>query len=287
MSPFPALGGTRDMPSTTLAQLRGSVPPASDPRWRQLGLHLAFLAYALTTPAFHRTVAQYAIGLAGTVAADLAFQYARERRVYFPLSAAITSLGFQLLVVTPHAWVYGVLGAAAMAGKNLVRWRGRHVFNPSNAVVVACGLFAPVGAVAVTGDWGGSAWGLALAAALGFFVVRAAGRLPVVAGYLAGSLAAAAGLHLALECPVNACLAPLTGPLSAVFAFFMITDPRTTPRGGIEGALFGALVAALEGFLRAGGAAYAPFYALCLMTLAEAAFPRAFGLPVPAPVPAR
>ncbi|MBI3565761.1 MAG: hypothetical protein HY079_11235 [Elusimicrobia bacterium] len=274
------------MPSKTLDQLRGSVPPASDPRWRQLALHLAFLAYALTTPSFHRTVAQYALGLAGAVAAELLFQYGREKRVYFPISAVITSMGFQLLVVTPHPWVYAALGAAAMAGKNLARWRGRHVFNPSNAVVVACGLFVPAGVVLVTGSWGGSAWGLALAAGLGFFVVRAAGRLPVVVGYLAGFVFAAAALHLALDRPMSRCLAPLADPLFAVFAFFMITDPRTTPGGTFEGLVFGVLIAELEGFLRAGGAAYAPFYALCLMTLAEAAFPRAFGLPARAPEPA-
>lgn len=253
----------------TLAQLRESTPPASDPRWRQLGLHLVFLAYALSTPGFHRTVPQYALGLGATVAADLLLQLARERRVYLPLSAVITSLGFQLLVVARHAWVYAALGAAAMAAKNLIRVRGRHVFNPSNGVITACGLFLPPGVAAVTGGWGGSAWGLALAAGLGALVCHGARRLPVVAGYLAGFALAAFALR--------ASLAPLADPLTAVFAFFMITDPRTTPGGG-PGLAFGGLVAALERALRAAGQAYAPFYALCAMTVVLAAFPATFGL---------
>ncbi|MBI3564596.1 MAG: hypothetical protein HY079_05295, partial [Elusimicrobia bacterium] len=202
---------------------------------RQFFLHLVFLGYALTTPSFHRTLAAYAWGVGATVAADLALQLAREKRVFFPLSAVITSFGFQLLVAARSAWMYAALGAAAMAAKNLVRWRGRHVFNPSNFVIVAVLLVVPSGPLAVVGGWGGSLWGLALAALLGVLVVRRADRLGVVGGYLAGFVAGAAVLHLALERPLGACLSPLWDPLFPIFAFFMITDPRTTPGGSREG----------------------------------------------------
>lgn len=275
------------MLQNTLEQLRSSTPSASDARWRQLGLHLAFLAYALTTPLFHRTVWQYAVGVGATVAADLFLQYSREKRVYFPLSAVITSFGFQLLVRTEHAWVYAALGAAAMAGKNLVRFRGRHVFNPSNAIIVACALLAPPQLLVVTADWAGSLWGLALAAALGLFVIRAAGRLPVVAGYCAAFLAGSWVLHAALDRPLLGCLAPLWSPLFPIFAFFMITDPRTSPAGRTEGLLFGLLLGSIEAFLRIGGVAYAPFYALFVLTIAEALFPSLFGLPTGVPAFAR
>jgi Na+-translocating ferredoxin:NAD+ oxidoreductase RnfD subunit len=264
-----------------LADLRSTTPPSADPRWRQLALHAGFLAYALTAPLFHRTAAQYAAGVAATVAADLLLQFARERRVYFPLSAVITSFGIQLLCRAPSPWIYAALGAAAMAAKNLIRFRGRHAFNPSNAVLVASLLLLPPGLVAVPSDWGGSAAGLAVVAAAGVVVVALAGRLALVAAYLASFLAGALLRHAALGLPLAEALAPTASPIFPIFAFFMLTDPRTTPVGARDCVLFGLLLGAVETFLRAAGADGAPFYALFVMTLAEAVFPSAFGASAP------
>lgn len=225
--------------------------------------------------------------MGATVAVDLALQLAREKRVFFPLSAVITSFGFQLLVIAPSAWMYAALGAAAMAAKNLVRWRGRHVFNPSNFVVVAVLLLLPSGTMTVAGGWGGSLWGLALAALLGVLAVRRAERLGVVGGYLGGFLLGAVFQCLTLERPLAACLSPLWDPLFPIFAFFMITDPRTTPGGTRDGALFGLAVAGVETLLRLAGAVYAPFYALFALTAVEAALPGLFAPAAPArPSPA-
>ena len=259
------------MPETLFRDLRTTVPPASDARWRQLGLHAVFLAAALLTPLFRRTPAQYAAGLGATVAAEWLFQYARTRHVLFPLSALITSMGIQLLCRASSPWVYAALGAAAMAGKNLVRARGRHLFNPSNAVLVASLLLLPAGAVAVPLSWGGSPAGLVVAGAAGLAAMALAGRLPIVASYCASFLAGAWLLHAARGVPFSAAAVPMAGPLFPVFAFFMVPDPQTTPRGPRAAAAFGAALGAVETLLRAGGAVYAPFYALFLLTPLNAA----------------
>jgi Na+-transporting NADH:ubiquinone oxidoreductase subunit NqrB len=259
------------MPQALYRELKTTVPPFSDPRWRQMGLHAVFLAYALTTPLFRRTPAQYAAGLTATVAVEWAFQYARSRRVFFPLSALITSMGLQLLCTASSPWVYAALGAAAMAGKTLLRVRGRHLFNPSNAVLVASLLLLPAGAVAVPLGWGGGAAGLIAAGAAGLAAMALAGRLAIVGAYAVSFLAGAWLLHAAAGMPFSAAAAPMAGPLFPIFAFFMVPDPQTTPRAPRQAAAFGLALGAAETVLRAGGAVYAPFYALFLLTPLNAA----------------
>ncbi len=275
------------MLETLLADLRSTMPPARDPRWRQLGLHACFLAYALSTPLFRRTGAQYAAGLGATILADFAFQYARQKRLFFPLSAVITSLGIELLCRAASPWTYAALGAAAMAGKNLLQARGRHVFNPSNAVLVASLLLLPPALVQVPWHWGGSPAGLAAAALAGLIVIVLAGRLTIVASYAASFLCGAWFLHAGRGMSVPAAVAPMAGPLFPIFAFFMVPDPRTTPSGTRGAALFGVLLGAAQTLLRAAGAFYAPFYALFLLTLSRGVFPDAFAASARQPAPAR
>lgn len=264
-----------------LRQLRESVPPPSDARWRQLAFHGTFVTYALTSPAFNRRLSEFLAGFAACVLTEWAGMYARERRVYFPISAAITSFGLLLLCDSAYAWVYAFLGFASVASKHLIRCGRRHVFNPSNFGLCLALVLIPESMTVASGRWGGNPWGMLGVAALGCVVCARARRLNVAAAYAAAYALGAVVLHSAAGLPLAMTLAPMTGATFAVFTFFMITDPQTSPPGTLPGALFGAAIGLLETVLRWREVMFSHFFTLFALTLVLALARRCWRRPAP------
>jgi Na+-translocating ferredoxin:NAD+ oxidoreductase RnfD subunit len=65
--------------------------------------------------------------------------------------------------------------------------------------------------------------------------------------------------------PVQAEIAPITGPMYQLFVFFMITDPKTTVRSKTWQCIVVFLVAFVEMLLRLNQVVNAPLYALFLV----------------------
>ena len=94
------------------------------------------------------------------------------------------------------------------------------------------------------GQWGSAAYfGLLVAGAGGFVVTRAA-RLDVTAAFLASWAALLFGRALYLGDPLAIPLRQLRSGALLIFAFYMISDPKTTPRTRAGRVAFAALVAA-------------------------------------------
>ena len=100
-------------------------------------------------------------------------------------------------------------------------------------------------------QWGSAAFFGFLLACAGTLVVTRAARLDVTAAFLACWAALLFGRSLWLGEPLAIPLHRLQGGGLLLFAFFMISDPKTTPDSRSARILFGALVAA--------GAAYVQF----------------------------
>ena len=143
----------------------------------------------------------------------------------------------------------------------VLRWDGRHVFNPSAFGIVAALLFADDAWVS-TGQWG-SAPILALwVAGVGSLVIRRAERTDVTWAFLAAYVGGLLGRAVWLGDPIAIPLHALGSGALLVFAFFMISDPATTPASRAGRVLFAALVAVGAGlvqfgFYRANGPIYA------------------------------
>jgi Na+-transporting NADH:ubiquinone oxidoreductase subunit NqrB len=132
----------------------------------------------------------------------------------------------------------------AVAGKFVVRVRGKHVFNPTNLAIVV--LLLTGQAWVSPGQWGSAAFFGFLLACAGGLVVNRAARSDVTVAFLLAYGGLVVGRSLWLGEPMAIPLHRLENGALLIFAFFMISDPRTTPDARAGRILF-ALVVALGG----------------------------------------
>jgi len=132
---------------------------------------------------------------------------------------------------------------AAIASKFALRWRRKHVFNPTNFGLVV--MMLVTGQVWVSpGQWGSAATFGFLMASAGCLVVTRARRADVTLVFLGTWAALLFGRSMWLREPVAVPIHRLESGALILFAFFMISDPKTTPDSRVGRMLFAGLVAA-------------------------------------------
>lgn len=227
--------------------------PAFDPRLYQILVLASLLVYGVV-----RLDLEVRAPLAAAMLATaLLTQYACTRiwrlPAFDPKSALISGLSLCLLLRT-DAFALGVaLGIvaalAAIAGKFVIRWRGKHLFNPTNFGIVAL-MLATDGKVWVSpGQWGSAALFGFLVACLGGLVVNRATRSDVTYAFLAFYLGIVFGRALWLGQPLTIPFHQLASGAFLIFTFFMISDPKTTPDSRAGRILFALLVALGAGYV--------------------------------------
>ena len=215
--------------------------PWHDPRYLQMAALFAFLTLEIFWLDFGATPAQAATSMAATVAT----QFALSRACGVPFewrSALITgcSLGLLLRSHEPAVWI--AAGILAMGSKFLIRANGKHIFNPACFAIVV--LLAVSDQVWVSpGLWGSALWLAFLMATLGTLVLTRSARLDIGLAYLGFHAALLFARAAWLGDPVAIPLHQLQSGGLVLFAFFMVTDPRSTPDHRAARILFAALVA--------------------------------------------
>jgi Na+-transporting NADH:ubiquinone oxidoreductase subunit NqrB len=157
-------------------------------------------------------------------------------------SALISGLSLCLLLRTNSPELAALAGVIAIAGKFLFRIRRKHLFNPTNAAVVALLLLTDQAWVS-PGQWGSIAFFGFLMACLGGLVVNRASRSDVTYAFIASYCALMFGRSFYLGEPMAIPLHRLESGALLLFTFFMISDPKTTPDSRAGRVLFAALVA--------------------------------------------
>mgnify|MGYP001812888980 FL=1 len=175
-------------------------------------------------------------------------QYIGTRMVglprFDPLSALITSLSLTLLLRTEFMALAAIAATIAIGSKFLIRVRGKHVFNPANVALVSL-MFVSDHAWVSSGQWGSAAVGSLALACLGFLVLTRARRAETTIGFLLFFGALLLGRALYLGDPLAIPLHQLQNGALLIFAFFMISDPKTTPDTAIGRLLYAAIVASI------------------------------------------
>ena len=223
---------------------RGAAPARrSDPRLYQIAVLAGLLGYGLLRLDLEVTPAQALV----TLGAALGTQYLGGRLTglprFDPLSALISGLSLCLLLRTGSLGLAATTAVVAIASKFLIRVRGKHVFNPTNVALVA--MLLVTGRVWVSpGQWGSFAIFSFLLACLGGLVVNRAARSDVTLAFLVAYAALVVGRSVWLGEPLAIPLHRLENGALVLFAFFMVSDPRTTPDSRAGRLLFGVLVAA-------------------------------------------
>ncbi|MEP6942525.1 MAG: RnfABCDGE type electron transport complex subunit D [Betaproteobacteria bacterium] len=193
---------------------------------------IAFLAILLTTGVLLRDFSIAPVQVALTFAAGLATQAFWLKRLGLQqrgvLSAIVTCCGLSLLLRSDTLWVHPLIATLAMSSKFLIRFRGKHLYNPANFGVIVAITLLP-GAWVSPGQWGND---LAMAVwflMLGTMVAQRARRLDISWIFL-GAFLGLVALRVALLGQSWAIWwHQLGNGALLLFAFFMISDPMTIP----------------------------------------------------------
>jgi enediyne biosynthesis protein E5 len=214
-----------------------------DPRAYQIATLGSLVVYGVGWLGFDVPVTHAVAILVTVLLTQLAATRITGRSTFDPKSALISGLSLCLLLRTNSLDLAVMTAIIAIASKFVLRVRGKHIFNPTNFALVAMILLT--GSVWVSpGQWGSAAvFGFLLASAGGLVVNRAA-RSDVTLAFLFAWVALVTGRSLWLGEPLSIPLHRLESGALVLFAFFMISDPKTTPDSRSGRVLFAVLVAA-------------------------------------------
>ena len=270
----------------------------TDPRLYQIGTLATLLVYGMGWLEFDITAARVALILATALGAQKIGDRLSGSTAPFAStarSALISGLSLCLLLRTNYAAVACLAAVITIAGKFLIRIRGKHVFNPTNGGIVAMLLLT--GHVWVSpGQWGTAASFAFLMACAGMLVVMRAARSDVTVAFIVCYASLVFGRSLYLGEPLTIPIHRLESGAFLLFSFFMISDPKTTPDSRAGRILFATLVAATGWYVqfrlfRTNGL----LWSLAIWSMAVPILDRLFPAtrydwtrprPLPAPVPA-
>ena len=180
-------------------------------------------------------------------------------------SAYITGISVGILIRSNVLWPYFITALLSILSKYVLRYKGRHLWNPSNFGVSWMLFLSSMNVAGLSIQWGSNLAAMAIIWVLGLLIVNRAKRLHVTVTYVVSFVILAYVRCLITGDAFFAELSPLTGPMYQLFIFFMITDPPTsvsTRKGRI---IVVILIALVEFVLRLNHFIYAPFFALFLV----------------------
>ncbi|MCG3161526.1 MAG: hypothetical protein JMDDDDMK_02709 [Acidobacteria bacterium] len=196
-------------------------------------------------------------------------ELALGRLVYgkFPnlASAYITGISVGILVRSPAFWPFALCSAIAITSKYVIRWKDRHLWNPSNLAICVLLLLAPDVFSTLSIQWGNNLPPMLIVWTLGALITWRVKRFHITATYVVSFLLFALLRGFITGHGFQAEVAPITGPMYQLFIFFMITDPKTTVKPRWAQCLVAFLVAAMEMVLRLAENIHAPYYALTIV----------------------
>jgi enediyne biosynthesis protein E5 len=217
-----------------------------DPRFYQITALAGLLAFGVLRLDFDIPADCIALTLASALVAQFACTRLFRLPRFDPRSALISAMSLCLLLRSDSYAVLAAAAAIAIASKFVLRWNGKHIFNPANLAVALCialnwGWISPA-------QWGSATWLAFLFVCLGGLVVTRAQRADIALTFLlvyAGLLFARASW---LGDPMTIPIKQLQSGTLLLFAFFMISDPRTTP-SDFRGRLVMACAVAVAAFV--------------------------------------
>ncbi len=271
-----------DVTNRTLT-LGGSTYPVILPSARDSRLHVAAVIVTIHVLGqvrlrFQVSVPQILAAILTCAILEVFLTFRRTRSFVWPASAMLTGSGVALILRVPgtptddhwstYRWyVFAGVAGFSLLTKYVIRYRGSHVFNPSNiGLVVAFIVFGSTRMEPLDFWWAPlKIWMVAAYAVIlvGGLLITARLRLLAVAATFWITLAAGVGVLAASGHCMTArwAFAPVCGfdfwrvivtsPEVLIFMLFMITDPKTMPAGRVGRAMFGLLVAVVSTLLMA------------------------------------
>ena len=251
------------------------------PSFRDPRLHLAAVIISIhilgqTVLGFRVSVVQILIAILTCAVIEVTWTFVSSRSLVWPASAMLTGSGVALIfrvIGTEHGdywswhgwYLFAIVAGLSLLTKYVIKYRGSHVFNPSNVGLVVA--FLVLGSTRVEPlDFWWAPFGVWMAAAYliiivgGVLITRRLHLLEMSAAFwitlAAGIGVVAASGHcmtarwsFAPVCGSRFWWVIVTSPEVLIFLFFMITDPKTVPAGRVARLAFAASVALVSTLL--------------------------------------
>ncbi len=216
---------------------------AHDPRHYQIAILSTLIALGVSKFGFHLPL-WHAFACIG---ASLCTQFIGDKvvkRKFDIRSPLITSLSLTLLLRTGSIWLSLAAGVLAIGSKYFIRVNGKHIFNPANfGIVVVALLFTS--AWVSPGQWGVAPLLALLIIGLGGLVTSKAKSWDISLAFLGFYAGLVFFRALWLGDPLTIPAHQLQSGAILIFAFFMISDPKTSPNARGGRMLYACLVASL------------------------------------------
>jgi enediyne biosynthesis protein E5 len=223
---------------------------SSDPRHYQIAVLSLLLIYGVGWLEFDIAWPQLVVSLGTALLAQYACTRLLGLSPFDPRSPLISGLSLCLLLRTNTLFLAFLTAVVTIASKFIFQRGGKHIFNPTNFGIVA--MIALTNQVWVSpAQWGSKLYFAFLIACAGGIVIYRATRSDVTYAFLMTYASILFGRAFWLGDPWAIPLKQLQSGALVLFAFYMISDPKTTPDSRAGRILFAALVAA--------GAAYVQF----------------------------
>jgi len=250
------------------------LPTLRDPRMHVAAVLLTLQVLGQTVLGFRLSIAQILICLATGALFEFLVVFFKDHAIMWPASGLLTGNSTAFILRVPgtlHGQWWSTHGfeifigvvVLGMATKYLIRWKGRHIFNPSNVALVLAfvvlgvqhtepldlwwipmGLWMAVTYAILVGGGLLIAWELKMLGLVFGFMIAFAAFL-AIAFSQAPDHCMVASWHATPLCGRDLWQILVTSPEVLIFALFMIPDPRTVPDGQVARLVFGVIIAML------------------------------------------
>jgi len=258
--------------------IRGTSYPVILPRLGDPRLHVAAVTLSIHLLGqiglhFRLSVPQILAAILTAATIEIVLTFRSTKKFVWPASAMLTASGVALILRVPgmpaddpwntsYLLLYAGVAAFALLTKYVIKYRGSHIFNPSNLGLVLTFIVLGSSRVEPLELW----WAplsnplMILAYAIIVFgasalLIRAGLYIMTVAFYLAlaaGMAVLAASGHcmtanwaFAPVCGADYWRVIVTSPEVLIYAAFMVTDPRVIPTGRVGKVVFAIMVGVL------------------------------------------
>ena len=254
------------------------LPNIRDPRLHVAAVIITIHVLGQVGLHFRVSVPEILAAILASAIIEIVLTFRASKSFVWPASAMLTGSGVALIFRAigtpaddpwnPGAWyIFAAVGGLSLLSKYVIRYRGSHVFNPSNIGLVVAFVVLGSTRVEPLDFWWAPLNGFMILAYVviiggGLLITRRLHLLALAATFWFGLNAGVGILAASGHCmTANWAFAPVCGvdfwrvvvfsPEVMIFLFFMITDPKTVPAGQVGRVIFGILVAVASTLLLA------------------------------------